>query len=154
MPSKSKNTSKELRFAQGLFGYTAYDAIPFFETIHFDKKEYDSARTKSSQSAEILDAIPLMRYRLYQYVIAIDHFRDELYLLENHFDGIKGDMQAIENIICSRDIPQFPFESAGSEISNLTDDEYLADSTSDAIWRTSNSNKIPVFLNLLCLAFI
>ena len=120
-----KNTSKELRFAQGLFGYTAYDAIPFFETIHFDKKEYDLAKNKSSQGTEIIDTIPLMRYRLYQYVIAIDHFRDELYLLENHFDGIKGDMQVIENIICSRDIPQFPFESNGSEISNLTDDEYL-----------------------------
>jgi anthranilate synthase component 1 len=66
-----------------------------------------------------------MRYRLYQYVIAIDHFRDELYLLENHIPGIEGDKHLIENIICGRDLPQFPFASTGEERSNLTDEEYI-----------------------------
>jgi anthranilate synthase component 1 len=43
---------KEASFAQGLYGYTAYDAIPFFDTIEFKKGD---------------PIIPLMRYRLYQY---------------------------------------------------------------------------------------
>ena len=49
------STQKEAIFAQGLYGYATYDAIPFFDTIEF----------KPGASV-----IPLMRYRLYQYVIA------------------------------------------------------------------------------------
>jgi anthranilate synthase component 1 len=59
-------------------------------------------------------------------VIAIDHFRDELFLIENHIDGIEGGKQIVENVICSRDLPQFPFELDGVEQSNLIDEEYLA----------------------------
>ena len=110
--------AKEAKFAQGLYGYTAYDAIPFFETIQFRDKPF--AVKKGGKLADNLqgDAIPLLRYRLYQYVIAIDHFRDELYLLENHIPGIEGDKYLIENIICGRDLPQFPFECSGNRMNN------------------------------------
>ncbi len=117
------NPTKETKLAQGLFGYTAYDSIPFFETISFDKKSYDSHH--KPESSLISNFIPLMRYRLYQYVIAIDHYRDQLFLMENHFDGSTGDLTYIENIIRSRDIPQFPFETSGDETSNINDQEYL-----------------------------
>ena len=117
------NPTKETKLAQGLFGYTAYDSIPFFETISFDKKSYDSH--PKPESSLISNFIPLMRYRLYQYVIAIDHYRDQLFLMENHFDGSTGDLTYIENIIRSRDIPQFPFETSGDESSNINDQEYL-----------------------------
>ncbi len=116
---------KETKFAQGLYGYTAYDAIPFFETIQFRDKPYAVNKEGKLKGNLQYDAIPLMRYRLYQYVIAIDHFRDELYLLENHIPGIEGDKHLIENIICGRDLPQFPFESTGEERSNLTDEQYI-----------------------------
>jgi anthranilate synthase component 1 len=117
------NPTKETKLAQGLFGYTAYDSIPFFETISFDKKSYDSHH--KPEPSLISNFIPLMRYRLYQYVIAIDHYRDQLFLMENHFDGSTGDLTYIENIIRSRDIPQFPFETSGDETSNINDQEYL-----------------------------
>jgi anthranilate synthase component 1 len=45
--------------------------------------------------------------------------------MENHFDGSIGDLTYIENIIRSRDIPQFPFEASGDESSNINDQEYL-----------------------------
>lgn len=117
------NPTQETKLAQGLFGYTAYDSIPFFETISFEKKEYDSQKYTTTSPAECF--IPLMRYRLYQYIIAIDHYKDQLFLMENHFDGSQGDLMYIENIIRSRDIPQFPFETIGEEISNINDQEYL-----------------------------
>jgi len=117
---------KQMKFAQRLFGYTAYDAIPFFETIPFSLKPYGKESNKKEYFETTSQAIPLMRYRLYQYVIAIDHFRDELFLIENHIDGIEGGKQIVENIICSRDLPQFPFELDGGEQSNLIDEEYLA----------------------------
>ena len=58
-----KGSEKETRFAQGLFGYTSYDAIHFFDTIKL-------------KSAITTPVIPLMRYRMYQYVIAINHYKD------------------------------------------------------------------------------
>jgi anthranilate synthase component 1 len=117
------DTNSDKRFAQGLFGYVAYDSIPFFETLSFSYKSYIPKGKNAITGAT--NIIPLMRYRLYQYVIAIDHYRDQLFLMENHFDGSKGDLNSIENIIRSRDVPQFPFEMAGDEISNMNDQEYI-----------------------------
>ncbi|SKB62373.1 anthranilate synthase component 1 [Soonwooa buanensis] len=98
--------------AQGLFGYTSYDAIPFFENIKFKEK---SDETK----------IPLLRYRLYQYVIAINHHNDEMYVIENKIDGLKSEISLVENIINQKNAPIFPFEKIGKETSNLIDQDYL-----------------------------
>ena len=57
---------KETQYAQGLYGYTSFDAVQFFDTIRFRDKIADTI-------------IPLMRYRLFQYVIVINHFKDELF---------------------------------------------------------------------------
>lgn len=97
--------------AQGLFGYTSYDAIPFFENIKF-KELSDENR------------IPLLRYRLYQYVIAINHHNDEMFLIENKIVGLKSEISVVENLIQQKNAPVFPFQKTGSEESNLTDEEY------------------------------
>ena len=103
---------KAVRIASGLFGYTSYDAVQFFDTIQLSKK------------AAAEESIPLMRYRLYQYVIVIDHFKDELYLCENHVAGIESNREDIESILKSKDIPQYAFDTKGEESSDNTDDEY------------------------------
>ncbi|HEU5054801.1 MAG TPA: anthranilate synthase component I family protein [Hanamia sp.] len=100
-----------IRMAQGLYGYTTFDAVQFFETIKFDKTEPP--------------LIPLVRYRLYQYVIAINHFKNELFICENHFHGIESEVDVIESIIKSKDVPAFPFAALDKETSPLTDDEYV-----------------------------
>ena len=105
-------TEKPVKKAQGLFGYTCFDAVQFFEDIEFAAVE---------NSAPI---IPLMRYRLYQYVIAINHFKDELYLCENMIQGLPSELQVIESLIKSRDIPTYPFRINGVESSNMPDEEY------------------------------
>lgn len=106
---------KPVNIAQGLFGYTSYDAIPFFETIQFQNKE--------AVNLPEVD-IPLVRYRLYQYVIIINHFKDELYICENHFSGLESNIAAVESLIRSKDVPLFPFRLNESESSNITDDDY------------------------------
>ena len=45
-----KTTIKEGRFAQGLYGYTSYDAVQFFESIQFSKSH--------------LRGVGVLRYRL------------------------------------------------------------------------------------------
>ena len=105
------STDKEAAFAQGLYGYTTYDAIPFFDTIAFK---------------EGAPAIPLMRYRLYQYVIAFNHFKDELYICENKIQGVDSELVALLSFIKSKDLPQYPFSIVGEESSNYTDEAYRA----------------------------
>ncbi|NDA62429.1 MAG: anthranilate synthase component I family protein [Chitinophagia bacterium] len=102
----------EASTAQGLLGYTAYDAIPFFETISL----------KSDKANSI--AIPLMRYRLYQYLIVFNHFKDEIIFCENCIPGIEGDANAVISLIRSKDVPEYPFTATGEESSNITDEEF------------------------------
>lgn len=107
-----KGETKEEKFAQGLFGYTSYDAVQFFDTVSF--------ATRNSP----LTAIPLMRYRLYQYVIAINHFKDELFICENKISGVESEVAAVESLIRSKDVPVYPFSAKGEESSNMTDEAY------------------------------
>ena len=105
---------KPVKACQGLFGYFTYDAVQFFETIELKDKQPNGNR------------IPLMRYRLYQYVIAIDHFKDELYLIENKIAGLASEVSIVESLIRNRDIPVFPFLALESERSNMKDEDYRA----------------------------
>jgi len=105
--------NKVVKSAQGFYGYTAYDAIPFFDTIQFQK------------NATTRPVIPLMRYRLYQYIIIINHFNDELYLCENKIAGLESELERIESLLLSKDVPVFPFATTGNETSNIADAQYI-----------------------------
>jgi anthranilate synthase component 1 len=102
--------SKEARFAQGLYGYTTYDAVQFFDTIRLNGKD--------------IPGIPLMRYRLYQYIIVINHYKDELFICENVIPGLASELNAVESLIRSKDVPVYPFSNKGEETSNMTDADY------------------------------
>src|SRR6187399_3275159 len=107
----AKKEVKEVKFAQGLFGYTSYDAVQFFDTVKL-------------KTQNTIPLIPLMRYRLYQYVIVFNHFKDELHICENQINGIESELPVVESLIRSKDVPVFPFKRKGDESSNVTDTEY------------------------------
>lgn len=102
--------------AQGVFGYSSYDAVQLFENIQFNEKKLAPQEL----------SIPIMRYRLYQYVIIFNHFKDELYICENKFDGIESKLEDLMSIIRSKDVPVFPFKINGVESSPISDEAYLA----------------------------
>ncbi|MFC0772693.1 anthranilate synthase component I family protein [Terrimonas alba] len=106
--------TKEGKFAQGLFGYTTYDAVQFFDTIKL-----------TTHDSKLTTPIPLMRYRLYQYVIAINHFKDELFICENKMAGVESELAVLESLIRSKDLPVYPFQAYDDEKSNLTNEEYM-----------------------------
>ena len=110
----AESNIKEAKFAQGLYGYTSYDAVQFFESLNVNPSSTSTGQTD----------IPLIRYRLYQYVIAINHFKDELVICENVIPGIESELPAVESIIYSKDVPVYPFKTKGAETSNMTDDDY------------------------------
>jgi len=91
-----KTRDKIVNSAQSLFGYTTYDAVQFFETVHL------SSRSEAMP-------VPLMRYRLYQYLIVINHFKNEMFICENKINGLQSEIVLIESLIRSKDVPVFPF---------------------------------------------
>ncbi|MCS4302105.1 anthranilate synthase component I family protein [Chryseobacterium sp. BIGb0232] len=98
--------------AQSLFGYTSFEAVQFFENVSL-----------KAQSPEV--KIPILRYRLYQYVIAINHFNDEMHIIENQMEGVKSELHLLENLIKNQNTPVYPFEKNGYETSNITDEDYI-----------------------------
>jgi anthranilate synthase component 1 len=61
---------ESLKSFNGLYGYTTYDSVQYFEKIKFTTKQADSS-------------IPFMQYGFYRFIIAINHFNDEMTLIEN-----------------------------------------------------------------------
>jgi len=114
---------KEARFAQGLYGYTTYDAVQFFESIKLSVSKNGSVHTDIKKVQPF--SIPLMRYRLYQYVIAINHFKDELFICENQVRGLESEITVVESLIKSKDVPTYPFARKGQETSNMADQDYI-----------------------------
>lgn len=108
-----ENGEKGARFAQGLYGYITFDAVQQFESIRFKKGADDATN------------IPVARYRLYQYIIAINHFKDELFLCENKMSGVESDANLIESILKSKDVPVYPFKAVNGEASNMEDGDYI-----------------------------
>ncbi|MTI20415.1 anthranilate synthase component I family protein, partial [Fulvivirga sp. RKSG066] len=96
----------------GLFGYMAYESVQYFEDIELNNAD---------------GAIPDMCYRVYRYVIVIDHFKNELYIFEHKVHPLekKGKMGYIESLINVNNNPQFDFSIAGNESSNFTDEQFL-----------------------------
>lgn len=98
--------------SNGLFGYFTFDAVEHFEDI------------KLTADADDLRKIPFMQYHVYKYVIAIDHFRNQLYIFENLLDGEESDLDRLEYLIQNKNFPEYSFEVKGDESSNMTDDEF------------------------------
>ncbi|GAB3939375.1 anthranilate synthase component I family protein [Larkinella terrae] len=101
----------------GLFGHIGYNAVQFFEDI-----------TLQAKTAE--NDVPLVVYQAFRYVIAINHFKDELYLFEHSYsqDGDEttpDNLDYIETLIKSRNFPAYTFQTTQTEQSNFTDSEFL-----------------------------
>ncbi|SEF42951.1 anthranilate synthase component I family protein [Parabacteroides chinchillae] len=96
----------------GLFGYTAFDAIRYFENIPVMEAHHEE------------NDAPDMLYILYKYILVFNHFKNELALVELVIDGEKGNLQEIETLIENRNYASYNFQSVGKETSPITDDEY------------------------------
>ncbi|MFD2161440.1 anthranilate synthase component I family protein [Paradesertivirga mongoliensis] len=100
--------------SNGLFGYFTFESIEHFEDI---KLQTDRSGPRN---------IPLLQYHVYRYVIAIDHFKNELYLFEHRTSADEDSgIEKIQYLIQNKNFPEYRFESKGDESSNFTDDEFL-----------------------------
>ncbi len=110
----AESTSKIIY--NGLFGYFTHEAVEHFETIKLKKVSEDTRK------------IPVMQYHIYRYIIAIDHFKNELHIFQNQPDGqpANGGLEKMEYLIKNKNFPEYHFQSKGNESSNLTNEEFMA----------------------------
>ncbi|WP_026955655.1 anthranilate synthase component I family protein [Algoriphagus vanfongensis] len=112
--NKFDPTPDKFKFSSnGLFGYIQYDTVGWFEDIKLTK----------SESSEV----PMMWYSMYQNIIVVDHFKNELHLFEHRVAGAENPeyMDEIEQLLINKNIPTYSFKKVGEEVSNYTDEEFL-----------------------------
>jgi anthranilate synthase component 1 len=95
----------------GLYGYSTYDSVQYFEKIKLQVKEAPSK-------------IPLMQYSFYRFIIAMNHFNDEITLIENVEAGGLSRISEIETLIEAQTFSTQKFEISGEETSNCTDQDF------------------------------
>jgi anthranilate synthase component I len=125
--------------ANGLFGHICYDAVKYFEEIEIQAKNENTE-------------IPSIKYFVYRFVIAINHFKDNMVIYSHDYQkmdsnntneayiqnnegsassspsqqerGLGG--EALEKLEFLLNMPHYatkPFHITGDEISNVSDDE-------------------------------
>jgi anthranilate synthase component 1 len=97
----------------GFFGYSAYDAIRYFEDI------------RVAEDRETSYAIPEMVYSVYRIIIAINHFQNTLTILENQTEGYESQLDYVTSLLFNRNLATYPFRPSEKEESNLTDRDYM-----------------------------
>lgn len=96
----------------GLYGYTTFNAVRYFENIPV--KDCTQERNDA----------PDILYILYKYVIVFDHFNDTITLVEMIEQDEPDSLGGIENIINNHNFTAYDFRPAGAVESTLTDDEH------------------------------
>jgi anthranilate synthase component 1 len=99
----------------GAFGYLGWDSIQYAERITFTQERDDTY------------AIPEVRFFVFRYILAFNHFRKEVHVLENCI----GDEQRSEiskeflHTALEAPIKTHPFAAVGPEESVVTDEKFL-----------------------------
>lgn len=102
--------------SNGLFGHITYDAVQYFEDITLQEKAPEND-------------IPEIQYRVYRYVIAVNHFKNELHLFEHTYtpEGkepapIPDGLETLEFFVKNPKRSTSVFKITGGEQTNIPDD--------------------------------
>ncbi|MCD8193960.1 MAG: anthranilate synthase component I family protein, partial [Tannerellaceae bacterium] len=100
--------------ACGLYGYTAFDSVRYFENIPVMEAHHEE-----NDAPDIL-------YILYKYVIVFNHFQNELTIIELLEEGEESHLQEVESLLENRNYASYNFQTIGPETSPITNEEYKA----------------------------
>ncbi len=106
------DASGEELMVDGVFGYSTYDAVQYFEEIHFQSPMPEK------------EEIPEVRYNFFKYVLAINHLTNELILFEHIVNGGASKINDVTSLLHNRNIATYGFDVEGEESSNLSDEAY------------------------------
>jgi anthranilate synthase component 1 len=96
----------------GLFGYSSYESVQYFEDVKLAARE------------TVPGSMPGLHYVLFKYLIAINHFNNELTIIENLLEGETSKISEIEEILENNNIATYDFSAVGEEKCDITDEDY------------------------------
>ena len=98
----------------GLYGYTTFNAVRYFE--HIPVKDSHDPKNDA----------PDLLYILYRYLVVFNDFKSEMALVEMHAPGEPSRIGEVEKAIRNRNYTTYGFRATGPTTSTLTDDEHKA----------------------------
>lgn len=96
----------------GLLGYTSYESIQYFENIKLNARQTTPG------------SMPGLHYVLFKYIIAINHFNNDLTIIENRQENENSEIEEIEKILKNNNIATFPFLALGEEKCDISDETF------------------------------
>lgn len=96
----------------GLYGYTSFNAVRYFENIAI------------KDSSDPHNDAPDIHYILYKYLIVFNDFKDEMLLLELQTEDEPSHLDQIEQAVMNRNYTTYDFHAVGETTSTLTDEEH------------------------------
>ena len=98
----------------GLFGFTAYDAVRYFEKVDITPRERE------------FEDIPDICYILYRFVIRINHYRSTMTIFEHLANGEKDSIDELVSVMNNNNVACYPFKITGDATSSITDEQYMS----------------------------
>jgi len=109
----SIQTEKTENVVNGFFGYTAYNSIQYFEKLELE----------TSLPSE--EKIPELLYSFYRFIISINHYKNELVILENQIPNEDSRIDEIIQFIRNGKLAVYPFSTDGNEGTNISPEKYI-----------------------------
>ncbi|MEA4984471.1 MAG: anthranilate synthase component I family protein [Paludibacter sp.] len=104
--------STEKGLINGLLGYTSYESVQYFEDVKLHARE------------TVPGSMPGLHYVLFKYIIAINHFNNELTIIENLQEGDISEIDVIEKVLLNNNVATFGFQPVGEEKCDISDDDF------------------------------
>ncbi|MDE5858280.1 MAG: anthranilate synthase component I family protein [Muribaculaceae bacterium] len=98
----------------GLFGFTAYDAVRYFEKVEISPREKE------------FENIPDICYILYRYVIRLNHYKSSMTVFEHLGEDETDSIDEIVSVMSNNNVAFYPFRVQGEAKSPITDEQYMA----------------------------
>ena len=98
----------------GFFGFQSFEAIRYFES------------PKAALCPLSDPHVPLLDYRLFQYVICFNHFNGEVTFIENADAGTASTLPEFIKKVMAGQSSTYPFQLISEETSNRTDAEFMS----------------------------
>lgn len=96
----------------GLLGYTSYESIQYFEDIKLNARQTTPG------------SMPGLHYVLFKYIIAINHFNNDLTIIENLLENEESKIPEIEKILLNNNFANYDFKAVGEQQSDISDEDY------------------------------
>lgn len=96
--------------ANGVYGYVTFNGVAHFDEFSFDTFENE---------------IPVVRFAFYRYLIAFNHYTDELTIFENIPEGEEASVNHIMKLIRNKQVAIHPFQAEENELQSYSDEKFL-----------------------------